>query len=204
MGSRAWPRGRLRQREYARTCGASRHPPGDAPATPEVSAAGDVPPSRRPRRSPLAGRRSARPAVRDARDAGAGHSRSPTRRSAPCPTAGWPRFRDARWWPPTRNSSTGPRGCPARAGLPRTSAATSRSLSPAITTRAFSLYQAARITRTARVQLVAHEMGRNYHAAGVMRLVRRSALGAGGSAIAAISPVQGTIWAWTTRGSFAR
>ena len=40
--------------------------------------------------------------------------------------------------------------------------------------RAFSLYQAARITRTARVQLAAREMGRIYHAAGVTRLVRNS------------------------------
>jgi salicylate hydroxylase len=40
--------------------------------------------------------------------------------------------------------------------------------------RAFALYQAARITRTARVQLMAREMGRIYHAAGVARLVRNS------------------------------
>ena len=40
--------------------------------------------------------------------------------------------------------------------------------------RAFSLYQAARITRTARVQLAAREMGRIYHASGVTRLVRNS------------------------------
>jgi salicylate hydroxylase len=38
--------------------------------------------------------------------------------------------------------------------------------------RAFQIYEDARITRTARVVLMAREMGRIYHAKGVERLVR--------------------------------
>jgi len=38
--------------------------------------------------------------------------------------------------------------------------------------RAFDLYQRSRVTRTARVVLMAREMGRIYHAQGVERLVR--------------------------------
>lgn len=39
---------------------------------------------------------------------------------------------------------------------------------------AFRLYEAARLTRTARVVLSTREMGRLYHASGVERLVRNS------------------------------
>jgi salicylate hydroxylase len=38
--------------------------------------------------------------------------------------------------------------------------------------KAFDLYQRSRVTRTARVVLMAREMGRVYHAKGVERLVR--------------------------------
>jgi salicylate hydroxylase len=39
---------------------------------------------------------------------------------------------------------------------------------------AFRLYEAARVTRTARVVLSTREMGRIYHASGVERMVRNS------------------------------